>query len=109
MLHHARDSTLSARTDSQTETKGGYHNLRGAMVGFTTECTCISDRFAVLEPSNLIETSETELPKFVHRNSTPKKISKSCQSSKRRVSWLDFLKILKGVYSGTPDWVGFRC
>ncbi|GBN67213.1 hypothetical protein AVEN_34234-1 [Araneus ventricosus] len=26
---------------------------------------CISDRFAVLESSNLIETSETELPKFV--------------------------------------------
>ncbi|GBN55303.1 hypothetical protein AVEN_53067-1 [Araneus ventricosus] len=28
---------------------------------------CISDRFAVLEPNNLIETSETELPKFVRR------------------------------------------
>ncbi|GBN52574.1 hypothetical protein AVEN_244274-1 [Araneus ventricosus] len=28
---------------------------------------CISDRFAVLEPSNFIETSETELPKFVQR------------------------------------------
>ncbi|GBM22422.1 hypothetical protein AVEN_221493-1 [Araneus ventricosus] len=27
----------------------------------------ISDRFAVLEPNNLIETSETELPKFVQR------------------------------------------
>ncbi|GBM76904.1 hypothetical protein AVEN_153132-1 [Araneus ventricosus] len=26
---------------------------------------CISDRFAVLESSNLIETSKTELPKFV--------------------------------------------
>ncbi|GBL84715.1 hypothetical protein AVEN_191159-1 [Araneus ventricosus] len=26
---------------------------------------CISDRFAVLEPNNLIKTSETELPKFV--------------------------------------------
>ncbi|GBL87590.1 hypothetical protein AVEN_165193-1 [Araneus ventricosus] len=26
---------------------------------------CISDWFAVFEPSNLIETSETELPKFV--------------------------------------------
>ncbi|GBM00115.1 hypothetical protein AVEN_176366-1 [Araneus ventricosus] len=26
---------------------------------------CISYRFAVLEPSNLIETSEAELPKFV--------------------------------------------
>ncbi|GBM95079.1 hypothetical protein AVEN_111035-1 [Araneus ventricosus] len=26
---------------------------------------CISDRYAVLEPSNLIETSETELPKFL--------------------------------------------
>ncbi|GBN02904.1 hypothetical protein AVEN_249549-1 [Araneus ventricosus] len=26
---------------------------------------CISEQFAVLEPSNLIETSETELPKFV--------------------------------------------
>ncbi|GBL74407.1 hypothetical protein AVEN_235366-1 [Araneus ventricosus] len=26
---------------------------------------CISDRFAVLQPNNLIETSETELPKFV--------------------------------------------
>ncbi|GBN29166.1 hypothetical protein AVEN_158336-1 [Araneus ventricosus] len=26
---------------------------------------CISNRFAVLEPSNLIETSETELPKFL--------------------------------------------
>ncbi|GBO37917.1 hypothetical protein AVEN_122482-1 [Araneus ventricosus] len=28
---------------------------------------CISDRFAVLEPNNQIETSETELPKFAQR------------------------------------------
>ncbi|GBM12733.1 hypothetical protein AVEN_228524-1 [Araneus ventricosus] len=26
---------------------------------------CISNQFAVLEPSNMIEASETELPKFV--------------------------------------------
>ncbi|GBN92158.1 hypothetical protein AVEN_207947-1 [Araneus ventricosus] len=72
---------------------------------------CVSDRFTVLEYSNQIETSETELPKFLqslvenynersaawcpYKNSTPKKISKGHQRSKRRVFWLDFLKILR--------------
>ncbi|GBN20016.1 hypothetical protein AVEN_121096-1 [Araneus ventricosus] len=68
---------------------------------------CISNRFAVLESSNLIETWETEFPKFVQSsgvnynellaayiNSTPK-ISKSSQSSKRILSWLDFLRFLE--------------
>ncbi|GBN84861.1 hypothetical protein AVEN_188762-1 [Araneus ventricosus] len=31
------------------------------------DMACISDRFAVLEPSNLIKISETELIKFVQR------------------------------------------
>ncbi|GBL95986.1 hypothetical protein AVEN_199953-1 [Araneus ventricosus] len=62
---------------------------------------CIPDRFVVLEPRNLIEISETELPKFVQSliknynelyadnilaEISRLRVSKSRQSSKRRVS-----------------------
>ncbi|GBM91008.1 hypothetical protein AVEN_115928-1 [Araneus ventricosus] len=33
----SRVSSLSARTDSQSESEGRCHNLRGSMVGFTTK------------------------------------------------------------------------
>ncbi|GBM66597.1 hypothetical protein AVEN_73213-1 [Araneus ventricosus] len=72
---------------------------------------CISDLFAVLEPSNLIETSKTELPKFVqslvenyYELSADGILTEilrirgflraSRQNSKRRVSGLDSPTIL---------------
>ncbi|GBL87798.1 hypothetical protein AVEN_81391-1 [Araneus ventricosus] len=65
---------------------------------------CISDRIAVLLLSNLIETSETELSKFVQSLvenykkfptdgiliEIPRLRRFLKASSKRRVSWLDF-------------------
>ncbi|GBM70212.1 hypothetical protein AVEN_60138-1 [Araneus ventricosus] len=71
---------------------------------------CISNRFAVLEPSNLIETSETELPKFVqssvvnynylsevYRNFTPKKMSKNHQVPKEESLGWTSLRFLEFV------------
>ncbi|GBL85666.1 hypothetical protein AVEN_193126-1 [Araneus ventricosus] len=71
---------------------------------------CLSDRFAVLEPRNLIENSETELPKFeqslienyyeLSANSILTEIPHIRRFPKavnipKEVSWLDFLKILR--------------
>ncbi|GBN27595.1 hypothetical protein AVEN_253405-1 [Araneus ventricosus] len=62
---------------------------------------CVSDWIAVSETSNLTKTSETELPKYAQSlfesyNELPRlRRFLKAASSKRSVSWLDLIRILR--------------
>ncbi|GBN52527.1 hypothetical protein AVEN_244583-1 [Araneus ventricosus] len=82
---------------------------------------CISDRFSVLEPSNLIKTSETELSKFVQSlfsiyyelsaddilTEIPRlrRFLKAAKVPKQESLGWPSLRFLR-VCSGTPGWAG---